>query len=61
MALHLTDPPHGDTCSCCVHWRAKIEKILEELLAKKREGIKMGPRAQEYHSVQADGFPNGDD
>lgn len=61
MAIYLTDPPHNNDCICCRHWREKIEKVLEELLATQREGLKMGPRAQEYHSVQADGFPNGGD
>lgn len=61
MAIYLSDPPHGRECSCCRHWRDKIEKLLEALLAETRKGIEMGPRAQEYHSAQADGFPNGDE
>ncbi len=60
MAIYLTDPPHSNDCLCCRHWREKIEKVLEELLATQREGLKMEPAACEYHEAQADGFPNGD-
>lgn len=61
MAIYLSDPPHGRECSCCRHWRDKIEKLLEALIAETRKGLEVSPVAcSEYHADQADGFKNGD-